>query len=230
VARELSRLRRRKIPVMAVAAHAGVAPQALEVFGDDAVAGDGPRRRAALRDAIGPPGASVLSDVALSFSAAPAPVRLLEASGGRVWHDLEQSGVELGALSVGEARSEVVRLGVPEWVAGEDWLLTVTATYADATGRRYRSRRKLRMTYSDAVERIANQRHGDVLAYASALAWVRRLEHAFVGDDLTRMGGMAGLLTWQARSLRSLAKERKDPALSRQAEVLSTLVQALDEG
>jgi hypothetical protein len=182
-----------------------------------------------LQSLLSPPGETVLSDVTLSFSSAPAPARLIEASSGELSMTLEEDSLDLGDLYVGEARTEVVRLAVPAWTAGERYELTVAVTHRDAAGRPWRARRTITMVYSDDIVQIANQRHGDVIAYASALAMVRRLERVFLGSAAARLGGLRPIVRAQADSMALLARERRDPSLARQAEVLGTLLAAVDE-
>jgi von Willebrand factor type A domain len=175
-----------------------------------------------------PPGATVLHDVQLEFESVPAPVHVLEASGGRLVSGLDEERLDLGDLYVGEARTEVVRLAIPEWVPGEPFTLSVRAHYKNArTQAPLESRVDLHMRYSQNIQQLANQRAGDVIAYASALAMVRRLERAFLGRRIDRIGGLTGLVRWQARSLGIMAQERSDPSLARQAEILSALLGAL---
>lgn len=181
-------------------------------------------RLAFLDAALSPPGDVVVRDLVLSFSGAPAPVRVLETSAGFASLDLEADHWHMGALSVGEGRTEVVRLLAPAWTAGEPFRIDVVTVHADAQGRRHRARGKVVLRYSDDISLLAAHRHGDVLAYASALAMVRRLERAFLGGDLERLGGLTPWVRRQSRSLAMLARERQDPALARQAEVLSTLL------
>jgi hypothetical protein len=58
---------------------------------------------------------------------------------------------------------------------------------------------------------------------------VRRLERVFLGNAVDRLGGMSSLVRLQADSMAILARERKDPSLARQAEVLGTLLGAIEE-
>jgi hypothetical protein len=67
-----------------------------------------------------------------------------------------------------------------------------------------------------------------VIAYASALAMVRRLNRAFAGSMVDEIGGLRTMVAWQAESLGVLARSTRDPALATQAEILSTLLAALD--
>jgi hypothetical protein len=79
-------------------------------------------------------------------------------------------------------------------------------------------------TYDDNIERIANSRHGDVIAYASALATLRRLDAAFVGTGFESAGGLLRLAKLHARSMTLLARDTKDPAITEQAEILNALL------
>ena len=86
----------------------------------------------------------------------------------------------------------------------------------------------IRGRYSNDIERIAKSRHGDVIAYASALAMVRRLHRAFAGSMVDQVGGLRTMVAWQAQSLGALARATRDPALATQAEILATLLAAID--
>ena len=144
---------------------------------DPIVGADEEERVLALEREFAPPGNVVLRDVELSVSSLPAPTHLVEASAGELAMTLEEDVLDLGDLYVGEARTEVVRLSVPEWSAGERYVLRVVARYRDAaTGRRLQAQAAFRLKYVQDIETLANRRHGDVIAYASGLAMVKRLE------------------------------------------------------
>jgi hypothetical protein len=83
--------------------------------------------------------------------------------------------------------------------------------------------------YDDDVERIASARHGDVIAYASALSMVRRLGRIFQGSATDRLGGLRPIVTKQADSLTQLSRETGDSALGIQADVLRALLGVVDE-
>jgi hypothetical protein len=188
------------------------------------------QREAAIDASIRPPGDVVLEDVSLSISSVPAPARIIETSGGQSALALDKDHFILGDLYAGEARTEVARLTLPTWVPGEPLDLTITATYRDAaSGQPQTAEATLHCRYSNDIERIAAARHGDVIAYASALAMVRRLHRAFLGSEIDRIGGLHSMVGLQARSLASLAKTSGDAALGAQAEILSSLLGAIDD-
>ena len=83
---------------------------------------------------------------------------------------------------------------------------------------------KIPCIYDDDIERIAESRHGDVIAFASALATLKRLDRAFVGDGVDRVGGLRALAVMHARSMSLLARDTRDPAIREQAEVLRALL------
>ena len=137
---------------------------------------------------------------------------------------LDAGEVVLGDIRAGEARTEVVRVSVPAWVAGEPFRFTVHARYREATSGAERTMTaELPCTYDDDIERIAKSRHGDVIAYASALATLRRLDHAFFGEDVERLGGVRALAAVHARSM-AAPRATRDPAIVEQAEVLNSLL------
>jgi hypothetical protein len=188
-------------------------------------------RAAWLADAVPPPGEVVLHDVALTIASNPAPARIIEPSGGDPSLALDHDQLYLGDMYVGEARTEVVRVALPVWVPGKPLELSVSATYSLADGRPLRTVESISMRFSSDVEALASKRHGDVIAYASALAMVRRLDRAFLRGSATEPSETADLRTmalWQARSLRDLAKLRGDRALATQAEILTALVGSMD--
>jgi hypothetical protein len=124
----------------------------------------------------------------------------------------------------------VARVALPPWVPGEPLDLTVTATYRDvASGHLEKATATIRCRYSADVEEIARARNGDVIAYASALAMVRRLHRAFLGSQVDRIGGVRRLANLQASSLAALARAQSDHALAMQAEVLQNLLAAIDD-
>lgn len=179
---------------------------------------------------VPPPGAIVLDDVTLSTSSVPAPARMIEVSGGDTAIGLDADHLSFGQVYAGEARTEVARVVLPPWVPGEPLDLTVTATYRDVkSGRAETAHATIRCKYSDDVEEISRARHGDVIAYASALAMVRRLHRAFLGSEVDRPGGVRRLALMQATSLASLARTQGDHALAVQAEILSTLLGVIED-
>ncbi len=79
------------------------------------------------------------------------------------------------------------------------------------------------------MEEISRARNGDVIAYASALAMVRRLHRAFLGSELDRPGGVRRVATMQATTLADLARVQHDRALAIQAEMLTTLLDVIED-
>jgi hypothetical protein len=200
------------------------------IGGARAVVGSLDDRKDALDRMIPPPGDVVLSNVTLSTSSVPAPARMIEVSGGDTSLGLYADHLSLGDVYAGEARTEVARVGLPPWVPGEALELTVTATYRDVkSGHDEVAQATIRCRYSDDVEEIAHARNGDVIAYASALAMVRRLHRAFLGSDADRPGGVRRLATMQAATLAELARVQGDRALAVQAEVLNNLLATIDD-
>lgn len=231
LAQEVAALGARGIHLTGVGAPDRLGAEALRPLGADVHAG-GPleAREDAVAEAVPPPGEVVLTDVELTLSSAPAPLRVIELSGGTSALTPETHRVLLGELYAGEARTEVARVAVPVWVPGEPLEIEVTATYRDASsGEPLTARRSITCRYSNDVERIAGARHGDVIAYASALAMVRRLHRAFLGSQVDQLGGLRPVVAWQARSLSALAKVQRDPALDTQAEILATLLGAIED-
>ena len=165
------------------------------------------------------------TDVVLSFEGTPAPSHVLEASGGEVVWRLEAGELSLGNVHAGEARTEIVRVTVPAWVPQESFTFTVNVRYREEeTGASRAFSAQLPCLYDDDIERIANSRHGDVIAYASALATLRRLDAAFVGEGVHRAGGLLALAKLHAQSMALLARDTHDPAIIEQAEVLRALL------
>jgi hypothetical protein len=206
-------------------------PAALSVLGEGMHAsGSLDERRAAVEAAVPAPGDVVLDDVELSLASVPAPARVIETSGGHSALGLDRDRLMLGELYAGEARTEVVRLVLPPWVPGEPLDLTVTANYRDtASGLPQSAFTTIHCRYSADIEAIADARRGDVIAYASGLAMVRRLHRAFLGSDVDRLGGLRPMAALQARSLVKLSQTNGDPALWAQAEVLTTLLGVVEE-
>jgi hypothetical protein len=83
--------------------------------------------------------------------------------------------------------------------------------------------------YSEDIAQVANQRAGDVIAYASSLAMVKRLERGFLGRRAARLEGLSALVGWQARSLAKLGVETGDQAFVQQAELLQTLLENVED-
>jgi hypothetical protein len=180
-----------------------------------------------VRAAIPESGAVAFRDVVLTFEGTPAPSHVLEASGGEVLWRLEAGELVVGEVRAGEARTEVVRVTVPAWVPGELFSFTVTAHVDDlAWGGRRDLSAQLPCVYDDDIERIANSRHGDVIAYSSALATMKRLDAAFIGEGAVRAGGLRRLAELHARSMALLARDTHDFAIAEQADLLMGLLRA----
>ncbi|MCB9588488.1 MAG: VWA domain-containing protein [Polyangiaceae bacterium] len=191
------------------------------------VRGDMEQRLDALVEWLPPPGPVVIRDLTLELTSAPAPLRILEASGADVEWGLEADRLPLGDFNLGESRTEVLRVAIPEWHEGQPLTVRLKADYrVEGLSKHSRSSLNLGLRYSQDIEVLANQRNGDVIAYASGLAMVRRLERVFQGNDVDRLGGLTGVVEWQARSLQKMARVSRDPSLAQQAEVLQTLLEA----
>ncbi|MEO7330140.1 MAG: hypothetical protein ABI193_16315 [Minicystis sp.] len=206
-------------------------PAALAPLGADVHAsGSLTEREDAVIEMVPPPGAVVLDNVELTLASVPAPARVIEASGGQSALALDAHRLILGELYAGEARTEVLRVALPPWVPGEPMDITVTAHYLDvASGSQQSANAVLHCRYSADAEEIAEARHGDVIAYASALAMVRRLHRAFLGSEVDRLGGLRPMVQMQARSLFAMDGAGRDPALRAQAEILSALLGVVEE-
>jgi hypothetical protein len=193
------------------------------------MSGDLEARLRAVRDFVPPCGATEFRDVVLSFEGIPAPSHVLEASGGDARWELEGGELGLGDVRAGEERAEVVRVTIPAWTPGEAFSLHVTARFSDLSqgGETRTMGADLHSTYDDNVERLAESRHGDVIAYASALATLSRLDAAFVGGRSLGSGGLRSVAQMHARSLALLARDMHDPAAAEQAALLEALLSAV---
>lgn len=179
----------------------------------------------AVRSAIPQAGLTVFRDVRLTFEGTPAPSHVIEASGGEARWILDGGVLALGDVRAGEARTEVLRVSVPAWVPGEAFHFTVTAHVDDlAWGGPRELTAEVPCVYDDDIETIAKSRHGDVIAYASALATLRRLDRAFVGDEVDRAGGLRKIAQMHARSMQLLARDTHDFATQEQADMLAALL------
>lgn len=178
-----------------------------------------------VRAAIPEAGATTFRDVRLTFQGTPAPSHVIEASGGEARWRLDAGEIVLGDVRAGEARTEVLRVTVPAWVPGEDFHFTVTAHFDDLVwGGPREIVAEVPCIYDDDIERIAKSRHGDVIAYASAMATLRRLDRAFSGDGVARAGGLRRIAELHARSMQLLARDTHDFAMQEQADMLAALL------
>jgi hypothetical protein len=181
-----------------------------------------------IRAAIPPVGPVTFRDLTVTFDGSPAPSRVLESTSGDAIWTLDGSDVPFADVRAGDARAEVLRVTVPAWVPGTRFALHVTARATDATTGVVRSwPADLWFTFDDDLERIADSRHGDVIAYASALATMHRLHAAFVGDAVGRIGGLLPLARMQAQSLAALARDFPDRGFAEDAAVLQSLLGAV---
>ena len=206
-------------------AQRGVQVATVSTVGD--AAADLSEREASVRGAIPAAGVTTFRDVRLTFQGTPAPSHVIEASGGEARWRLDAGELVLGNVRAGEARTEVLRVTVPAWVPNEEFKFTVTAHADDLTwGGPRELRAEVPCVYDDDIERIAKSRHGDVIAYASAMATLRRLDRAFVGDDVSRAGGLERVAELHARSMQLLARDTHDFATQEQADMLVALLTA----
>jgi hypothetical protein len=191
--------------------------------------GDLKARVERVQDFVPPSGATAFGNVVLSFDGTPSPSHVLEASGGDARWELDGGELALGDVRAGEERAEIVRVTVPAWTAGEAFTLHVTARFDDlAHGGVPRTMgADLKCTYDDDVVRLAGSRHGDVIAYASALATLSRLDAAFVGGPGARAADLRPVAEMHARSLALLARDMRDPAAAEQAALLQALLSAV---
>ncbi len=182
-------------------------------------------RLEAVRSAVPQAGLTTFRDVRLTFEGTPAPSHVIEASGGEARWILDGGVLALGNVRAGEARTEVLRVSVPAWVPGESFRFTVTAHVDDlAWGGPRDFTADVPCVYDDDIESIAKSRHGDVIAYASALATLRRLDRAFIGDEVDRAGGLRRIAEMHARSMQLLARDTRDFATQEQADMLTALL------
>jgi hypothetical protein len=181
----------------------------------------------AVRTAIPAAGLTTYRDVRLAFAGTPAPSHVIEASGGEARWLLDAGELVIGNVRAGEARTEILRVTVPPWVPNEDFRFTVTAHVDDLQWGGIREfQAVVPCIYDDDIERIAKSRHGDVIAYASAMATLRRLDAAFIGDDVSRAGGLRRIAEMHATSMQLLARDHKDFASQEQADLLVALLRA----
>ena len=166
-------------------------------------------------------------NLALRFDGVPGPSHLLEASGGTVLWDLQADQLVLGDVRAGESRTEVARLTMPGWPATLSFQMRLLVQFEpEGAAGPVRVQAEMQLPYDEDIVRIAQWRCGDVLAYASALAWMNRLRQAFVGEGIDRAGGLYRVARLHQASMQSLAKDRGDRAALQQALVLSALLDA----
>ncbi len=65
-----------------------------------------------------------------------------------------------------------------------------------------------------------------MIAYASALATLTRLDAAFLGE--AHSSGLRGIARLHAKSMATLAHDMHDPAMEEQAAILDALLRSLD--
>ncbi len=201
----------------------------LAIFGaSTASGGDLDVRVRAVQEFVPPAGRPAFHDVVLAFDGTPAPSHVLEASGGDARWDIEGGELALGDVRAGDERAEVVRVTVPAWTPGEAYTLHVTARFGDLSrgGEARAMTADMPCTYDDDIERLAASRHGDVIAYASALATLARLDAAFTGGRRSA-GDLRPVARMHARSLALLARDMHDLAAADQAALLEALLDAI---
>jgi hypothetical protein len=210
-------------PEVAKLTQRGVQFGAIRTKGND----DLDERLEQVRTKVPQAGLTKFREVRLTFEGTPAPSHVLEVSGGEARWALDAGDVVLGNVRAGEARTEVLRVTVPPWVPNEQFKFTVTAHVDDLDWGGPRDfAAEVPCVYDDDIERIAKSRHGDVIAYASAMATLRRLDAAFIGDDVSKAGGLRKIAELHATSMKLLARDSKDFAIQEQADLLVALLAA----
>jgi hypothetical protein len=193
----------------------------------DARKEDAPTTVRTFLPAVGP---VTFKDLVIQFDGVPSPARVLEASGGEAIWTLEGSDLRLGDVRAGDARSEILRVTIPPWIPKKNFKLNVTAHALDVSSNKTRwLTAELHAVFDNDIERIAESRNGDVIAYASALATMNRLHAAFVGDGVERAGGLLPLAQLQAKSLAALARDFPDRGFTEDAAVLQALLNAASQ-
>jgi hypothetical protein len=124
-----------------------------------------------------------------------------------------------------------VRVTVPPYVPNERFIFEIQGTAIDAqTGAPRTFSATIPCVYDDDIERIGESRNGDVIAYASALATVKRLDRAFTGRGVEAAGGVARVARLHATSMALLARDTGDPAIADQAELLGAVLSVVGNG
>jgi len=192
------------------------------------VATDATTRRS-LDPSLPAPRAPSLRELTLGVSSSPAPAHVIEATTGDRGASLDEDLLFVGDLAPGEARTEMIRVSVPVFVPDEGFRLSLRFSARDeATGEGVTSLQHLVLRYSDDVEALARERSGDVVAYAAALAAVRKLDRGLFGEVAEQPGGMRRLFDWQRSALSRLARDASDPSIERRARLLQSLAWSLD--
>jgi hypothetical protein len=193
--------------------------------------GDLDVRVQAVQHFVLPAGKPAFHDVVLAFDGVPAPSHILEATGGDTRWQLEGGELALGDVRAGDERTEVLRVTIPAWTPGELYRLHVAVRFGDLSrdGESRTMEADLPCVYDNDIERLAASRHGDVIAYASALATLARLDAAFTGGVHTP-GDLRPVARMHVRSLALLARDMKDSAAADQAALLEALLDATDQG
>jgi len=186
-------------------------------------------RRAALALVLPEPRGASLKEVKVVISSSPAPAHVIEATTGQIGALLDEDELYLDGLTAGQGRTELLRVTVPPFVQGETYRLSVRVEARDAvTGALVAASHRLVLRYTDDMEALSRERSGDVLAYASALAMVQRLDRGLFGDAAEQPEGMRRLVAWQQQALGPLLREDRGPALEGRARLLSALAWSLD--
>jgi hypothetical protein len=232
--REIGALAAAGVVVSAVASRAGVDPALAGAYvtagGVAQVHPEVGVRKQAVRFVVPSAGRTAFTDVTLQMRGNPAPSHVLEASGGGVVWRLDAGELALGNVRSGEARTEVLRVTVPPYIPNERFTFEIQASAIDAeTGEPRSFAAAIPCVYDDDIERIGESRNGDVIAYASALATVKRLDEAFKGRDVEAAGGIVQVARLHATSMALLARDTGDHAIADQAELLGSVLSVVEQ-
>jgi hypothetical protein len=213
------------VPLTEAAAHRFAAAAARsEALAMDRVAATDRAERAAVDElATLPPTDPVARDVSLLYEALPAPSHLLDVYGGASAWTPDGGEIPLGDVRPGDARTIVLRAGIPGHPTVETFDPCLRVRWRDAQGpHEVRATRSL--AYVDSRAALAAGRAGDVLHYVSLLGSISAVHRAIDAGDAASLESMSALANDQSRTLAAFAEERQDRVMSAQARILAELV------
>jgi hypothetical protein len=170
-----------------------------------------------------PPAEPVAQEVSLAYEALPSPSHLLDVYGGASAWTPSGGDVPLGSVRPGDARTIVMRVGIPTYPTEGAFEPTVRVRWRDGQGP-HEVRTTLSLPYAQRTSDFSRGRAGDVLHYVSLLGTITAVHRAIDHRDAAGLDAMSAAASEQARAMTEFADERRDRVMGAQARLLRELL------
>ena len=170
-----------------------------------------------------PPTEPVATNVSIVYEAVPAPSHLIDVYGGASAWTPSGGEIPLGAVRPGDARTLVLRVGVPAHPSEGSFEPMVRVRWQDTLGP-HEVRTSIPLTYASRPAERDGARAGDVLHYVSMLGTITAIHRAIEAGDQRSLDAMQSSASEQSQSMLTFANERGDRVMAAQARLLRELL------